>query len=660
MAMKRIKKLVLRPLTAVLLPLCALVAMPPARAADVPELDVLSQSAYASPQYHWVITPVGNGGEILTLVGRFGPPSEDAAEDVPLVSILRDRLPGGEPKTDRLRYVWLLTYKSPRLDQRLLSAVPFFYWPSDWGQGNGKGKVPKPLVDLSRPAHRLLGNFTRDILQWTAFDPMTTAIRASSRAYRSNNTDHERMHVEEAISYLRQAPVSDDGSELTQLQLNSVIARLTLTKTLLGGLVSKNRLNGITATQDAVRAETIGRNWELLRTSAERTGLLFEPLHLGTSNEDYAVLWFPLREDFSAPGLALGSTWKLLHISNPWADNRLKNWKGYKQTRQLDANGQLLPEGATGDRQVELVPLAVYSLSYPGTPLLMADFRHGLKPKRREILQRGSNELVMGVLGLSHFANWYYFAGQAAYQFVKARRGSAEDLSARLDAYSEFRVAAALDRSLDPAFREELQQHAKSLDVNPLGNSPSREMALARRNLEALEKAAANEDKLPKRIDNDRREELAAFGRGPGSAAMAKMMHYASFGLYTRRAPRDSGNLQALRRDRRVESLMAYLEQVRDAGQRPEVMFPSEQIQTAVDSLSALLNQGVSNRLRDRAGSLIAGLQRQTKDDTLLASCHQALTALNTHPRSAHPAPAVAALPRVMTHSTSTASLPAE
>jgi hypothetical protein len=358
--------------------------------------------------------------------------------------------------------------------------------------------------------------------------------------------------------------------------------------------------------------------------------------------------------------LALGSTWKLLHISNPWTDNRLRNWKGYKQTRQLDPNGQLLPEGATGAREVELVPLAVYSLSYPGAPLLMADFRHGLKPKRREILQRSSNELVMGVLGLSHFANWYYFAGQAAYQFVKARHGSAEDLSVRLDAYSEFRVAAALDHSLDPAFRAELQRHAKSLDVNPLGNSPSREVSLARRNWEALEKAAANEHKLPERVENDRREELAAFGRGPGSAAMAKVMHYASFGLYTRRAPREDGNLEVLRRDRRVESLMTYLEQVHNAGQRPEVTFPAEQIQTAVDSLSSLLREGVSNRLREEAVSRIQELQRETKDDTLLASCHQALNALNTHPRSAHPAPAVAALPRVVTPGANTSSLPAE
>jgi hypothetical protein len=185
-------------------------------------------------------------------------------------------------------------------------------------------------------------------------------------------------------------------------------------------------------------------------------------------------------------------------------------------------------------------------------------------------------------------------------------------------------------------------------------------VALARRNLEALEKTAANEHKLPERIDNDRREELASFGRRPGSAAMAKMMHYATFGLYTRRAPRKDGNLEVLRRDRRVESLMAYLQQVRSAGQRPEVIFPTEQIQTAVDSLSSLMNQGVSNRLRDEAASVIEGLQRETKDDTLLASCHQALTVLNTHPRSAHPAPAVAALPRVMTPGSRTASLPAE
>jgi hypothetical protein len=99
---------------------------------------------------------------------------------------------------------------------------------------------------------------------------------------------------------------------------------------------------------------------------------------------------------------------------------------------------------------------------------------------------------------------------------------------------------------------------------------------------------------------------------------------------------------------------------VRNAGQRPEVIFPAEQIQTAVDSLSALMSQDVSSRLRNEAASVIEELQRETKDDTLLASCHQALTALNTHPRSAHPAPAVAALPRVVTSGSTSASLPAE
>jgi hypothetical protein len=425
-----------------------------------------------------------------------------------------------------------------------------------------------------------------------------------------------------------------------------VIARLELTKTMLGGFVAGNRLNHIAGAQDAQRSETIGRNWELLRTSAERAGLLFEPLRLTDSGEEYALLWFPLNRTFTAPGISLASTWKVLHIHDPWTDQRLKNWKGYQQTRWLDAGGGLMPEGETGASQMVVAPLAIYSLTYPRAPLLMVDFRRGSTTKRREMTQRGSDELVMGVLGLSHFANWYYFVGQAMYGFVTTRHGGAENLSQRLDAYSEFRVAVTMNTNLDPEFKNELQRRVRALDINPLGTSPDREVALARSNFGALQKAASEDGKLPERLDKHHRAELARFSEGSGKKTWNSSLHYASLGLYTGRTPRKDEDRELLIRDRQVQSLISYLEQVRDSGPRPEVSFPSDRIQKSMVKLTDLLNDGAGARVRTRAASVISAVQGNTKDETILAGCRQALIALNT-PTAPNSAASAAASPRV-------------
>jgi hypothetical protein len=266
------------------------------------------------PAYEWQRTDVGDGAEILTLVQTADDPA--GAHAVPLVSVLRDSVIPGDSATSRIRYVWLLTYTPPTLAQRFLSAIPFFYWAMKPRVDEKSTDPPKPLADVSEPTHRVFKTIGRSILQWTALDPMTTPVRASSRAFRTNGLDHERLHVEEAISYLRRAPVanaseSGKGPALSQTELDDVIARLMLTKNLLGGFVADGRLRRVAAARDAQRAETVGRNWELLRTSAERAGLLFEPLSLTEGAEDYGVIWFPLGAKFSRPGVSLEKTWKL-------------------------------------------------------------------------------------------------------------------------------------------------------------------------------------------------------------------------------------------------------------------------------------------------------------------------------------------------------------
>ena len=616
----------------------------------------------AAPQpassYHWTITPVeGAGAELLTLVGRFdGPGQPTGADNVPLVAVLRDNLSDANPDNDRLRYVYLLTLIRPTIPQRLLSAVPFFYWQIGEGNHSTDDNPPKPLLDMAAPRHRVWTRLGHTLLQWTAFDPMMMPIRASSRAYRTNEVDHERLHIEEALSFLRQAPADSTGRALTRAELDSVIARLTLAKNFLGGLMSNGHLERVVRAREAQRAATIGRNWELLRTSAERAGLIFEPLHLSGGPSQYAVLWFPVNGSFSAPGISLKKTWKLLNISNPWRDARLNPVNGdsgapimkatvskddgqavttisqsggYREVRYVDATGGLLPRGQSSPTPVTLAPLAVYSLTYPRMPLLLIDFRSHIRTKWREIFQRTRDDAVSGVLRLSHFTNWYYYAGDALYQFVKSRRGAAVNQDNRLDCYSEFRVAVALDRSLNPDFREELRRRIQMLTINPLEASPGREVAMARVNYRALENAAANPGQLPQRLEKDRRQELAAYGEShPGKLAQ-NVLHYLSLGIFTDRTPRSDENASMLDRDRRTESLVRYLHEVASSGVHPEVSFDAAQIRRSIDELATLVSEA-SPRMRTQAVAVLTTLLEESQTEELRADCARALLVMNT------------------------------
>src|SRR4051794_1203089 len=54
-------------------------------------------------------TPVAGGAELLTIFGRLDglPREKRQADEVPLVSVLRDTLGDDDPENDRLRYVWM-------------------------------------------------------------------------------------------------------------------------------------------------------------------------------------------------------------------------------------------------------------------------------------------------------------------------------------------------------------------------------------------------------------------------------------------------------------------------------------------------------------------------------------------------------------------------
>lgn len=532
----------------------------------------------ADQAYYWKSTPVDDSAQLITLF----------SQDVPLVSLLRDQL-----GTDEVSYVWLLTYSRPNLAQRALSAVPFFYWKVASGSTKARRADLKPLIKLNLPQRSAVPSSVRNIVQWTVLDPLSMEVRASTRAYQTNKHDHELLHLEEAKSYLQSAPTT----YITEKERAAVIARLDFRKSLLGDFIDPSHAAkaGLNASleQERIRA----KNWELLRQCADKTGLIFEPLNLAGTSNQYAMLWLPAHSQPPVLGARLGPIWKLLNIKDPYAASQ---WPA------------------------ERTPLGVYSLTYPKMPLLLIDFRDGLHLKRKELTQRAITEITSGIIGISRFTNWYYFVGADLYEFWASRRGTATNLQERLNSYSKFRVALALDTTLDPSLKSAMEKHVYSFSVNPLESSANNEFQAAIHRYELLRTHTAV---LAARLDKDRRAELALVESTKAQQVRAEIFHYATAGLYTRRV--QGGDFyDRLASYRQVSAGLAFLDQLSSAGTPPEVAYDSRRIQRTIAGINELLPGIDSKALRKRAETTLEKLQSLSADTQLKYQCVAALDSL--------------------------------
>lgn len=588
--------------------------------------DRMVDSKSADSPYYWRCTSVDNSAQLVTLFlhSQAGGPA-----DLPVLSVLRDTLGDTLSANDRLTSVWLLGYSPLTARKRLLAAVPFLYWRIGQGSSQRAPKHVNPLVDLTQAQMPMFYAATRDLLQWTLLDPMTLPVRASSRAYRTNELDRERLHLEEAIGYLRHAPTEASEAGLTQPETDSVIARLELRKQLLGGLIGNKNLARL-GEEGRFNEERIrSRNWEMLRQTAERTGLFFEPLQLTATRDEYATLWFS--PDWTEPaGVSHTALWKLLNIRDPWTDRRIQNWKGRIATRSIDPEGALLPEGEEkGERSVRMIPLGVYSMDYPRMPLLMIDFRDTVHVRRHEMTQRAITEVTSGVIGISHFTNWYYYVAADAYDFVASRRGGAVEQSERLDSYARFRVALALDDDVEAGLRSEMQHRVSAMAVNPLDSSPQSELELSQARYQALEDDAGN-GQLARTLDNQRRAELADYGRSSTEIVTKTILHMASFGLFTLRVPSSTSTLQDLSDARLLEANLTFLETINKAGTPPEVAYDRKRLQDSLQVVSSVATTRVPALIGERAQRAIQRFQSLTGDPVLLEECRLALNHVTT------------------------------
>lgn len=86
-----------------------------------------------------------------------------------------------------------------------------------------------------------------------------------------------------------------------------MIARLQLRNTPLGGLVDETRAKRIGARSEFNRERIRSRHWELLRQWADKTGLIFDPLNLAGTPDQYAILWFHQERSTAPQGASLRS-----------------------------------------------------------------------------------------------------------------------------------------------------------------------------------------------------------------------------------------------------------------------------------------------------------------------------------------------------------------
>ncbi len=558
-------------------------------------------SSDASAEFRVERHPVPGGSELLTVFGRLADGKTANFDDVPLVSVLRDTLGDENPLNDRLRYVWVLSSASPTLLQRAASALPCYYWHANLGKN--ADRRPIAVMDLGAPARNVWTSVAGPLTQVAALDPEGALVRASTRSARNNDSDHRRLHLLEGLAVLSQL---DREPEIERLfsdpEMVEIQARMTLAGQALGGLVSQQKLPEAYLKQRTRDDEDRGHNWELLRQKAESDGLYFQPIGLGPS-PTLAILWIATDDVNKPPHHYDG---QFLGFANPYNDDRLVKWAGYRTMR----DGR------------EMIPLGLYSLEYPKVPLLVVDFRDVRGPKRREMVRRAATDTISGVLGISMWSNWPLLAGATSWNFIRERHGAATNRAARIRAYSQTRQWVALDPSMDPALRTAMMKHLETLGINPLEDSLFEEAKIARHQYEALLKYADDPQGLQTRIDNDRNQELEAYYHRFGARAWFQLAHYATFGTYNHREGSPAAVVAALDEERTMTKHVQLLASVAKSATDPSIVWNMDQVRRALDDLAA-------SGFPARSAQVVQRIMRETSDQETRQLCERALQSLD-------------------------------
>lgn len=578
----------------------------------------------SSQEFRLERIPVAGGGELLTIFGRLDglPANESKYGDLPLVSVLRDTLGDDSPENDRLRYLWMLTYTRPSTKQKLAAAVPFLY--SRVGNRSGStSAVPPPVIDLAATERDVWNAIFWTALQSILLDPYGFAIKASTRTYRRNVSDYRKAHLIRALAVLSLYESTEGGSQVfSDDEMRDIQGRLMLTEKTLGGIVDDIYLQRVYEKQTTEWKDIRGHNWELLRQRAESESLYFEPLELPDGSATHALVWIS-RPDLAANRDRPYSS-RFLNISNPWRDDRLRNWKGYSETRYFDSENRPVAEDSPDARPVQMIPLALYGLDHPKIPILLVDFRDAYNPKKREMSRRVIEDVARNVLSLSKFGDIPYFLGRTLYDFVTGRRGMDVNQPSRVRAYSQLKLLLSLNASLDSDLRDEISKRVERVSLNPLENGMNTEARLAREQYEALVAYAQRPDGLPAKMELDRRAEMVPLKHGKKDQVLFKLGNILSFGLYTHREKATQEVRTELDKARTLAYHERFIREVASSTPVVEVVWNVDDVRR---SMRYIADNGRS--ANGKTAKAIALIFARTEDDETRHLCLEALYRIN-------------------------------
>lgn len=567
--------------------------------------------------------PVEGGAEIVTIFarrkeveGRSGP-----VPDLPLVSVLRDTLGDDKPENDRLRYVWMLTYTEPSLKQKIAGFVPFLY--TRTRNKTVLGDDPPPaIIDLNSSDSTVWNKVFWAIFKKIALSEIGLGVRASSLQYRQNANDYRRTAVASAVTVLGLYQEASGESILTERELKDIQARLLLSDKTFGWHMQSENLGRVFNKEVAAIRDYRGHNWELLRQYSEAQGLYFDPIEMPDGSARHAIVWA------SASDIKANKDKKFerrfLNIRTPWGDEKLLNWKGYAEVRWYDSEDREVPGETPGAHPRTLIPLAIYGLDHPKVPMILVDFRDNGNPKFREISKRILNDLTGNVLSLSQFSGTPFFVGRFIYDFVTARRGIDVNQASRLRAYAQLKLLIALDASLDPEFRSEIADRVESATLNPLQNDADIEMEIARTQYANLLAWARRADGLPKRIADDRREEMRRLKHGVAKRTLFALGTFVTFGAYKHRETATSELLAQLDTRRQLDYHERIVREVAFSSAEPSVDTDVGALRRSLTFISQHGTDAASKTTRSLA--TIFGI---TRDPQLLDLCLAGLYRIN-------------------------------
>jgi hypothetical protein len=506
---------------------------------------------------------VPGGAELITVSAKLaGLDGKEESTDndnwVPLVSILRDTLGDNNSENNRLRYVWPLTYTRPTAKQRLAAAIPFFY--TRVGNKEKLTKTPPPAIDLASPESEVWDKIFWTALQNILLDPYGTPIKASTSSYRRNSSDYRRSHIIRALSVLALYQAVKGESAFTSAEMATIQARLMLSDKTFGGLVDDSNLQSYYAKRTTQSRDERGHNWELLRQKAEAESLYFEPLQMPDGSATHALLWVAKRDLVKNQDSRYSG--RFLNIANPWTDKRLRDWKGYVETRYFDSENHPVDSQTPGAEAVEMIPLGLYGLDNPKIPMLLVDFRDSYNPKKREMSRRVLNDVTRNFLSLSKFGNLPFFLGRTVYDFVTGRRGMDINQPSRLHTYSQLKLLLALNTSMEPELRSEVSGRVEQISLNPFENDLNAEANIATQQYVALLAYAKDPNGLAERLERDRRAEMLPLEHGDKAQLAFRVLNVLSFGKYVHREELTDDMPNRLDISRRLQYHTSFLQQI--------------------------------------------------------------------------------------------------